>query len=145
MNPGKEIVPQVRHLALFFRGSKPDTLFWVRAPVLDAAALDVDMLIGLVLAADATLECVHVGSTEYGIDEQYFAEEGRSKRLLFDRDCHLTAYAEAFGGNRDELDADFVRRHTLKIGSIADGRFNPCEPQVVDRVAVTPTTIPQQL
>ncbi|HBJ38138.1 MAG TPA: hypothetical protein DDZ51_25970, partial [Planctomycetaceae bacterium] len=79
------------------------------------------------------------------VDEEYFRSEGASKKLTYVNDCHLRAFAEAFGEATDALDDSFVTRNCLKIGRIDSQIFTPCEPMVVTRVDVTPTSIPGAL
>lgn len=138
---------KVKHLALFFRKQRHFPLYWVRAPLArgEATRDGIEQVVKLVLACNPELEFVHCGETEYTVDGQYFETEGASKRLLYLDNCHLAAAAEAFGGAKDEFDDDFVRQNTQRIGTVHYGVFKPCEPEVVERVAVSPTTIPDRL
>lgn len=134
----------IKQLALFFRSTTPDALYWVRAPIAEEQA-DAPALAALVLNHRPDLEFVAYGQTEYAVDDEYFHSHGDSKRLVFVDDCHLHAFAEAHGCAPDELDNEYVLRHLWRIGIIEFGVFRTCPPEVVDRVNVTSTRIPDSL
>ena len=134
----------ISHLALFFKGKDPGVLYWVRAALPREKAQNPAKLALLVTRSDGDLEHVLCGSTEYACDDEYWQEGNTSKRLVYVGNCHMEAYAAAFGGNSDEYEDEFVRRNTQRIGFIIDGEFQRSESEVVERVPVTPTSIPTE-
>jgi hypothetical protein len=135
----------VCHVALFFKSERPDVLFWVRAVLPSIASLEEIVAAVLADKASAGLEWIAYGHTEYTVDEEYFRTDGSSKALLFLEDCHLSAFATAFGGTNSDWDPDFVSRHLYRIGTFEWGKYQPCEPHVMVRVPVTSTRIPTSL
>ncbi len=136
---------KVCHLALFFKSERPDVLFWVRAVLPSLALLEETVALVLADSASAGLEWIAHGHTEYTVDEEYFQTEGSSKALLFLDDCHLAAFATAFGGANNDWDPAFVLRHLYRIGTFEWGKYQPSEPYVMVRVPVSSTRIPTSL